>query len=129
MLDKQMYVGYNKYVLKREYKNKQRTQEVQIMNNNFFSTKALVATIEREHYDDVAVVMVSADMASKMNLEAVQNEINKLYAGKCLTSKVEIMEQNTDEYKNKMKDYMFPENENAVKKLQQELGEIAMLNM
>lgn len=100
------------------------------MNNNFFSTaKALVATIEREHYDDVAVVMVSADMASKMNLEAVNNEIHKLYAGKCLTSKVEIMEQNTDEYKNKMKDYMFPANPHAVEKLQQELGEIAMLNM
>ena len=100
------------------------------MNNNFFATaKALVATIEREHYDDVAVVMVSADMASKMNLEAVKNEIHKLYAGKCLTSKVEIMEQNTDEYKNKMKDYMFPENPHAVEKLQQELGEVAMLNM
>lgn len=89
------------------------------MNNN--TTKALVATIEREHYDDVAVVMVSADMASKMNLEAVQNEIHKLYEGKCLTSKVEIMEQNTDEYKNKMKDYMCPENENAVDKLKKEL--------
>lgn len=100
------------------------------MNNNFFSTaKALVATIEREHYDDVAVVMVSADMASKMNLEAVKNEIHKLYAGKCLTSKVEIMEQNTDEYKNKMKDYLCPENPRAVEKLQQELGEIVMLNM
>lgn len=97
------------------------------MNNN--TTKALIATIEREHYDDVAVVMVSADMASKMNLEAVKNEIHKLYAGKCLTSKVEIMEQNTDEYKNKMKDYMFPENLHAVQKLQQELGEVAMLNM
>lgn len=127
MLDKQLYVGYNKYVLKKEYKNKQRTQEIQIMNNN--TTKALIATIEREHYDDVAVVMVSADMASKMNLEAVKNEIHKLYAGKCLTSKVEIMEQNTDEYKNKMKDYMFPENLHAVQKLQQELGEVAMLNM
>lgn len=90
-------------------------------NNSFATTKALVATIEREHYDDVAVVMVSADMASKMNLEAVKNEIHKLYAGKCLTSKVEIMEQNTDEYKNKMKDYMCPENENAVDKLKKEL--------
>lgn len=93
------------------------------MNNNFFSTaKALVATIERaRHPDDIAVIMVSADMADKMNLEAVQNEINKLYAGRCLTSKVEIMEQNTDEYKNKMKDYMCPANENAVDKLKKEL--------
>ena len=98
--------------------------------NDFFSTaKALVATIEREHYDDVAVVMVSADMASKMNLEAVQNEINKLYAGRCLTSKVEIVEQNTDEYKHYMKHYVYPAHPHAVKKLQQELGEIAMLNM
>ena len=98
--------------------------------NNFFSTaKALVATIEREHYDDVAVVMVSADMASKMNLEAVKNKIHNLYAGKCLTSKVEIMEQNTDEYKHYMKHYMFPENPHAVEKLQQELGEVVMLNM
>lgn len=98
--------------------------------NNFFSTaKALVATVEREHYDDVAVVMVSADMADKMNLDAVQNEINKLYAGQCLTSKVELVEQNTEEYKNKMKAYMYPENPDAVDKLQQELGEIAVLNM
>lgn len=89
------------------------------MNNN--TTKALVATIEREHYDDVAVVMVSADTASKMNLEAVKNEIHKLYAGKCLTSNVELVEQNTEEYKNKMKDYMCPENENAVDKLKKEL--------
>lgn len=92
------------------------------MNNIFLATtKALVATIEREHYDDVAVVMVSADMASKMNLEAVKNEIHKLYAGKCLTSKIEIMEQNTNEYKNKMKNYMCPENENAVDRLKKEL--------
>lgn len=99
------------------------------MNNFFSTTKALVATVERKHYDDVAVVMVSADRANKLNLEAVQNEIHKLYAGKCLTSKVEIMEQNTEEYKQKMKDYMYPENPNAVEKLQQELGEIAVLNM
>lgn len=98
--------------------------------NNFFSTaKALVATVEREHYDDVAVVMVSADMANKLNLEAVQDEIHKLYASQCLTSKVEFVEQNTEEYKKKMKDYMYPENPNAVEKLQQELGEIAVLNM
>ena len=98
--------------------------------NNFFSTaKALVATVEREHYDDVAVVMVSADMADKMNLDAVQNEIHKLYAGQCLTSKVELVEQNTEEYKQKVKNYMYPENPNAVEKLQQELGEIAVLNM
>ena len=97
------------------------------MNNN--TTKALVATIEREHYDDVAVVMVSADMASKMNLEAIKNEIHNLYAGKCLTSKVEIMEQNTDEYKHYMKHYVYPANPRAVKKLQQKLGEIAVLNM
>ena len=90
-------------------------------NNSFATTKALVATIEREHYDDVAVVMVSADMASKMNLEAVKNEIHNLYAGKCLTSKVGIMEQNTDEQKNKMKAYMCTENENAVDKLKKEL--------
>ena len=90
-------------------------------NNSFATTKALVSTIEREHYDDVAIVMVSADMASKMNLEAVKNEIHKLYAGKCLTSKVEIMEQNTGEYKKKMKDYMCPENQNAVDKLKKEL--------
>ena len=91
--------------------------------NDFFSTaKALVATIERARRpDDIAVIMVSADMASKMNLEAVKNEIHKLYAGKCLTSKVEIMEQNTDAYKNKMKAYMCPENENAVDKLKKEL--------
>ena len=101
------------------------------MNNNFFSTaKALVATIERARRpDDIAVIMVSADMASKMNLEAVQNEINKLYAGRCLTSKVEIVEQNTDEYKHYMKHYVYPAHPRAVKKLQQELGEIAMLNM
>lgn len=92
------------------------------MNNNFFTTtKALVATIEREYYDDVAVVMVSADIASKMDLEVIKNKIHKLYAGKCLTYKVEIMEQNTNEYKNKMKDYMCPENENAVDKLKKEL--------
>lgn len=98
--------------------------------NNFFSTaKALVATVEREHYDDVAVVMVSADMADKMNLDAVQNEIHKLYAGQCLTSKVELVEQNTEEYKQKVKNYMYPENPHAVEKLQQELGEIAVLNM
>ena len=98
--------------------------------NNFFSTaKALVATVEREHYDDIAVVMVSADMANKMNLDAVQNEIHKLYAGQCLTSKVEIVEQNTDEYKHYMKHYVYPANPHAVKKLQQELGEIAVLNM
>lgn len=93
------------------------------MNNNFSTTtKALVATIERARRpDDIAVIMVSADMADKMNLEAVNNEIHNLYAGKCLTSKVEIMEQNTDEYKSKMKDYMCPENENVVDKLKKEL--------
>lgn len=99
------------------------------MNNFFFTAKALVATVEREHYDDVAMIMVSVDMANKLNLEAVQNEIHKLYEGQCLTSKVELVEQNTEEYKNKMKAYMYPENPNAVEKLQKELGEIAVLNM
>ena len=92
------------------------------MNHKIFTTaKAVVATVEREHYDDVAVIMVSYKIAEKINLDAVKADIHKLYAGKCLTSKVEIMEQNTDEYKNKMKDYMCPENENAVDKLKKEL--------
>ena len=72
------------------------------MNNFFSTTKALVATIEREHYDDVAVVMVSAEMASEMNPEKISGEIS-------------------ESLKNKMKDYMCPENENAVDKLKKEL--------
>lgn len=100
------------------------------MNNNFVATtKALVATIEREHYDDVAVVMVSADMASKVNLEAVKNEIHKLYAGKCLTSDVAILDQNSEEYKKKVNTYLHPENMGAVNTLMKELSDTINKNM
>lgn len=90
-------------------------------NNTYIPAKALVATVEREHYNDVAVMMVSAEAAEKLNLDAVKAEINGMYSGQCLTSNVEIIEQNTEEYKKKMREYMCPENEDAVDKLKKEL--------
>ena len=93
------------------------------MNHNIFTTaKAVVATVEREHYDDVAIIMLNGKIADMLNIDAINADIHNLYAGKCLSSKVEILDQNTEEYENKVKAYMYPENPNAVEKLMKELS-------
>ena len=91
--------------------------------------KAVVATVEREHYDDVAVIMVSYKIAEKINLDAVKADIHKLYAGKCLTSDVAILDQNSEEYKKKVSTYLHPENMGAVDTLMKELSDTINKNM
>lgn len=100
------------------------------MNHKIFTTaKAVVATVEREHYDDVAVIMVSYKIAEKINLDAVKADIHKLYEGKCLTSDVAILDQNSEEYKKKVNIYLHSEHMSAVDTLLQELSEAINKNM
>lgn len=100
------------------------------MNNKIFTTaKAVVATVEREHYDDVAVIMVSEEIANKIKLDDVKADIHNLYEGKCLTSDVAILDQNSEEYKKKVNTYLHPENMGAVDTLMKELSDTINKNM
>lgn len=99
------------------------------MNNIFTTAKALTVTVEREHYDDVAIVMLTDKMVKMLNLDGVKDTMNRLYAHKCFAVKVDILNQNSEEYNNKYNAYMFPEDYAATLKLMNQVTAVVHENL